>query len=163
LNRSLTQSYTRGGTFVTAFYAVLDPERRTLTYSRAGHNPPRLVRGDHVISLEECGALPLGILEDQKFAETTIGLETGDLLLLYTDGITETRGPAQATSGTAAAAQDLFGVERLDELLLDCCGASAGGCITRVREEVAAFSNHAAPADDQTLVAIRVGQHECGG
>jgi sigma-B regulation protein RsbU (phosphoserine phosphatase) len=161
LNRSLTRSYTRGGTFVTAFYAVLDPDQRTLTYSRAGHNPPRLVRGDHVISLEERGALPLGILDDQMFQETTIRLETGDLLLLYTDGITETRGAAQPTAGTAAKSHELFGVERLDHLLLDCCSETAGGCITRVRDEVAAFSNNAPPADDQTVVAIRVGQREC--
>jgi sigma-B regulation protein RsbU (phosphoserine phosphatase) len=158
LNRSLTRSYTRGGTFVTAFYAVLDPQQRTLTYSRAGHNPPRLVRGDHVISLEECGALPLGIVDDQKFQEMTVPLERGDLLLFYTDGITETRGPAQATAGTEARSQELFGVERLDQLLLDCGGTTAGGCITRVREEVAAFSNNAPPADDQTLVAIRVSE-----
>jgi sigma-B regulation protein RsbU (phosphoserine phosphatase) len=158
LNRSLTRSYTRGGTFVTAFYAVLDPERKTLTYCRAGHNPPRLVRGDHVISLEECGALPLGIVDDQNFQETTINLERGDMLLLYTDGITETRGPAQATAGTAARSHELFGVERLDQLLLACGGCGAGACISRVREDVAAFSNHAPPADDQTLVAIRVSE-----
>jgi sigma-B regulation protein RsbU (phosphoserine phosphatase) len=158
LNRSLTQSYTRGGTFVTAFYAVLDPERRTLTYSRAGHNPPRLVRGDHVISLEECGALPLGIIDDQKFREKTIPLERGDLLLLYTDGITETRGGGEATAGTAARSHELFGVERRDELLLSCGGCGAGACLSRVREEVGAFSNHAPPADDQTLVAIRMSE-----
>jgi len=80
-------------------------------------------------ALEECGALPLGIMDDQRFQEKTIPLERGDLLLLYTDGITETRSPGQATSGTAARSHELFGVERLDQLLLACGGCGAGSCI----------------------------------
>jgi sigma-B regulation protein RsbU (phosphoserine phosphatase) len=159
LNDRLTRSYTRGGTFVTAFYAVLDPATRTLTCSRAGHNPPRLVRGDHVLPLNaEGGGLPLGIMEKQEYGETTIGLERRDLLLLYTDGITETMAPAthRETPTSLALPREMFGVERLDALLLDCAAAtSADGCVERVRRDVAAFSANVPPTDDQTLIAMR--------
>src|SRR5262245_11363714 len=79
LNRQLEAMYTRGGTFVTAFYAVLDPGARTLTYSSAGHNPPRLVRGEKVIPLDKAALLPLGILPDQQYPEARATLERGDL------------------------------------------------------------------------------------
>ena len=149
LNGRLSRSYARGGTFVTAFYAVLDPASRTLTYARAGHNPPRLVRGDRVLSLDATGALPLGIIDGQTYDESTVTLERGDLLLLYTDGITEAMAPK------APGSRQLFGLERLDKLLLDCGAASADGCIARVRSAVAAFCGNQPPTDDQTLLAIR--------
>jgi len=104
LNEQLTRTYTRGGTFVTAFYAILDPSKRTLTYSRAGHNPPRLVRGDRVISLEENGAMPMGIADDLSYEESRIQLERGDLLLLYTDGITEAPSATNRTELVSGAA-----------------------------------------------------------
>src|SRR5262249_27618285 len=150
LNNQLARVYTRDESFVTAFYAVLDPAERTLTYSRAGHNPPRLVRGDTVLSLDENGSLPLGILEGQNHDEAMVRLGSDDLLLSYTDGITE--AAAQA-SGQAKA--DLFGTERLDAILLNCRQSSANECITRIRTEVAAFCGGAQPTDDQTLIAIR--------
>jgi sigma-B regulation protein RsbU (phosphoserine phosphatase) len=151
LNEQLVRSYTRGaGTFVTAFYAVLDPARRTLTYARAGHNPPRLVRGDWVVSLNENAELPLGIAEDEHYGQATVTLERGDLLLLYTDGITEAAAPMKP-----GESRRLFGLERLDALLLDGGARSAAGAIERVRAEVTAFCEGAAPGDDQTLIAIR--------
>ena len=150
LNEQLTRSYTRAGTFVTAFYAVLEPSTRTLTYSRAGHNPPRLVRRGRVVSLEENGALPLGILDAQPYCQSTVTLERGDLLLLYTDGITEAMPPLRG-----AEQRQLFGADRLDKLLLDCGANSAEECVGRIRTEVAAFSENAPPTDDQTLIAIR--------
>lgn len=149
LNDRLTRAYTRGGTFVTAFYAVLDPIARTLTYSRAGHNPPRLARNGQVFSLDREGGLPMGILEGQVYEQATITLEPGDLLLLYTDGITEAASPTKN-----AGMRQLFGVERLDELLLTC-SPGAGECINQIRSAVAAFTENAPPADDQTLIAIR--------
>lgn len=135
---------------MTAFYAVLDPAGRTLTYSRAGHNPPRLVRGDRVLSLDGAGGLPLGILEAQSYDQSTVTLQRGDLLLLYTDGITEAMAPLKG-----AKERELFGTDRLDQLLLDCVADSAEKCIGRIRTEVAAFSANAPPTDDQTLIAIR--------
>ena len=148
LNNQLARAYTLDGSFVTAFYAVLDPRERTLTYSRAGHNPPRLVRGDKVLSLEETGALPMGIFSGQTYQEAAVRLESGDLLLLYTDGITEAASP-QKEDGA------IFGTDRLDKLLLDCTATSADECIARIRAEVSAFSENAPPVDDQTLIAIR--------
>jgi sigma-B regulation protein RsbU (phosphoserine phosphatase) len=149
LNDQLTRSYTRDGTFVTAFYAVLDPSNRRLTYARAGHNPPRLVRRGCVRSLDETGALPMGILENQAYGQATVCLEPGDLVLLYTDGITEASPPPRNGE------RELFGVERLDDLLLACGANNAAECIERVRGEVAAFCANAPPIDDQTLIAIR--------
>jgi sigma-B regulation protein RsbU (phosphoserine phosphatase) len=150
LNDRLTRSYTRGGTFVTAFYAVLDPAARTLTYARAGHNPPRLVRGDRVLSLDETGALPLGIMSGQTYDQSTLTLEAGDLLLLYTDGITEAMSPLKA-----GESRQLFGTERLDKVLLECAARSPEECLGRIRAELAAFSETVPPKDDQTLIAIR--------
>ncbi|MCX5662130.1 MAG: PP2C family protein-serine/threonine phosphatase [Planctomycetota bacterium] len=152
LNSQLARTYTRGGTFVTAFYAVLNPKARTLTYAVAGHNPPRLVRGDRVVSLDEIGSLPLGIDANQVYEQATISLEPSDLLLLYTDGITEAMAPAKDGS------RELFGQDRLDGLLL---GRHAGAAntaeetIAQVREAVAVFSENAPPTDDRTLIAIR--------
>jgi sigma-B regulation protein RsbU (phosphoserine phosphatase) len=150
LNDRLALSYARGGTFVTGFYAVLDPSTRVLTYARAGHNPPRLVRGDRVLSLDATGALPLGIMDGQVYGEAAVVMERGDLLLLYTDGITEAMAPLKGSGP-----RELFGTGRLDALLLGCGAASAEGCIARVREEVAAFCENRPPTDDQTLIVIR--------
>jgi sigma-B regulation protein RsbU (phosphoserine phosphatase) len=147
LNDHLVRSYTRNGTFVTAFYAVLDPAARTLVYAAGGHNPPRLARGNHVIPLDEAGAYPLGIVPIQSFDESTLTLQSGDLLLLYTDGITEAMAPG--------VSHDEFGVERLDAILRASEKGSAAECLHRIRTNLAAFTANAAPADDQTLVAVR--------
>ncbi|MDB5330742.1 MAG: rsbU 2 [Phycisphaerales bacterium] len=150
LNDQLVRSYTRDGTFVTAFYAVLDPRTRRLTYSRAGHNPPRLVRRGCVTALDANGELPLGIVDQQSYGETTVTLESGDLLLLYTDGVTEA-APAHKRD----EARDLFGVERLDKALLDCGTCSAEECVCRIRSIIGDFRGNASLTDDQTLIAIR--------
>jgi sigma-B regulation protein RsbU (phosphoserine phosphatase) len=151
LNDTLTRSYTRGGSFVTAFYAVLDPATRTITYSIAGHNPPRLVRGERVIPLDEDGALPLGIEQGQDYEQTSVTLTAGDTLVLYTDGITEAMAPAAG----GADGRPLFGVRRLDRVLLDCRAASADEFVRRIRSEVTAFRGGAPASDDETLIALR--------
>jgi sigma-B regulation protein RsbU (phosphoserine phosphatase) len=153
LNRQLARCYTRAGTFVTAFYAVLDPSKRSLTYARAGHNPPRLahqgvLRGQ-IESLDQNGAMPLGILPDQTYRQTTVSLEHGDLLLLYTDGVTEARAPKRGVNMA-----ELFGIERLDQLLLDCGSGNAQQCIESIRQEIGRFSQNTPIIDDQTLIAL---------
>ena len=158
LNGHLARSYTRDGTFVTAFYAVLDPARRTLTYATAGHNPPRLVRrGGQVIPLNRNGDVPMGIIEGQTYRQATEPLAPGDLLLLYTDGITEAMAPTTTTTTTTSSgAREMFGVERLDRVLLDCgADCDAAGCLSRIQAALAAFCVGAPPTDDQTLIALR--------
>lgn len=151
LNRQLTRTYTRSGTFVTAFYAVLDPDARTMTYSAAGHNPPRLVRDGRVLSLDGAGSLPLGVVEDQRYGEATVRLEPGDLLVLYTDGITE----AMPARGSQAGRANLFGVERLDSVLLACGSIAARDCIDRILAAVQEHTQAAPAGDDRTVITIR--------
>lgn len=162
LNERLAGHYTRDGTFVTAFYSVLDPDAGTLTYSAAGHNPPRLVREGRVISLDQAGMLPLGIIDGQKYRQATVTLQRGDLLLLYTDGITEAMAPitppeprntlADAPQGRTHA---MFGLEGLDRVLLESGDDEPTRIIARIRAAVADFTRSAPPTDDQTLIAIR--------
>ncbi len=151
LNASLTRSYTRNGTFITAFYAVLNPESRTLSYALAGHNPPRLRRNDSILPLDQNGALPLGILPAQPYVETMVQLQANDLLLLYTDGITESPAPTPSITG-----RELFGTGKLDDLLVRCSAhTSPQECITCILDALTTFTNNAAPTDDQTLIALR--------
>ena len=93
----------------------------------------------------------MGIFQDQLYDQAAVQLEKGDLLLLYTDGITEAMAPAPRGGGP----RPLVGTDRLDALLLDCGNASAAACVARVRAGVTAFSGNAPPGDDQTLIAIR--------
>ncbi len=150
LNRHLTRSYTTSGSFVTAFYGTWAPSRRELTYAVAGHNPPRLRRGQRVEALDGVAGLPLGILAEETYAEARVTLEPGDLLLLYTDGVTETMAPADE-----AGFRDLFGTQRLDDVLRGCQACGAAETIERIREALGVFSAGAAPGDDRTMVSVR--------
>jgi sigma-B regulation protein RsbU (phosphoserine phosphatase) len=150
LNRHLAATYTKSGSFVTAFYATLDPIRRQFTYSSAGHNPPRLLRRGQVQSLDQTAGLPLGVSAKETYGEATIALEAEDVLLLYTDGITETMSPPDSTGS-----QELFGSDRLDALLIDCSRASSEDLINRICAELTNFSGGAPALDDRTLVSLR--------
>ena len=86
---------------------------------------------------------------DQCYGQSTIHLETGDLLLLYTDGITEAMAPLRGPS------RELFSLERLDALLLTCGKCSAKECIERIGSAVAEFRENQPATDDQTLIAVR--------
>jgi sigma-B regulation protein RsbU (phosphoserine phosphatase) len=148
VNRQLSHRYTSSNeVFVTAFYGVYDPTKRTLTYSSAGHNPPRLKRcGDgSVNSLEEVGGPPLGLFDELEYEQTTLMLAPGDILALYTDGITEAMDPGGAQ----------FGAHRLDAVLRQC-GLDANEMIRATVEAVDDFTGGEAPADDRTLLVAKV-------
>jgi serine phosphatase RsbU (regulator of sigma subunit) len=84
---------TRTDQFVTLFYGILDPATGTLVYANAGHCPPYLVSAQHTKVAQQLvrTGIPLGILEDRTWEQKTVQIVPGDVLLLYTDGITEAR------------------------------------------------------------------------
>lgn len=148
LNHHLTRRYTRdSGRFVTAFYAEFDPATRRLKFASAGHNPPRLRRCGQadVLSLDQANTLPLGIAPDWSFPVEAVDLQSGDRLVLYTDGIIE----------AANERGELFGAERLDGILKDCSG-TADQTRDRILQEIEAFTDSLPAADDRTLLVIDV-------
>jgi sigma-B regulation protein RsbU (phosphoserine phosphatase) len=134
--------------FVTAFVGIFRPQRRTVRWSRAGHNPP-LLRGSSagisVRLLDDVGDIPLGIAPQIRFEEATTTLAPGDTLVLYTDGIVEARGP----SG------EMFGVERIEDALRTCSGAPQCA-VDSITKALLAFEAGVRPGDDQTLLVMQV-------
>jgi len=137
------------GAFITAFSGTLDPGTGCFTYSCAGHPPPRLLRSaDHVVmSVEGASSLPLGILDDSShFGEESVQLRPGDLLLFYSDGVTEARSPEG----------EFFGVSRLDGMLRALpAHATPEMAVGVIEEALRSFSGIGAPGDDQTLLAVQ--------
>jgi len=155
LNNALWQGYAcgfdgGGASFVTAFYGVYDANTRILTHARAGHPQPRLYRQGRVCDLAGDGGLPLGILSDSAghaYPQTTTQLQPDDMILFYTDGITE----ARSHDGT------FFGYERLDLAFADCQPTgSPAAVVEAITTELASFSSLSRPADDQTLLVAIV-------
>ena len=132
--------------FATFFLARIDRDIR-LTYCNGGHNAPILLRaGGEAVPLER-GGLMLGVLEEAPYDEETVDLETGDRLVIYTDGITE-RANEQGEE---------FGVERLITSLRALPPALPARDVTvRVMAALEAFAGGVEPADDQTLMVLTV-------
>src|SRR3984957_1692573 len=131
--------------FTTLFCGVIDVPAGTLTYCNCGHNPPLLLRPDAGAfeTLPNCGP-PLAVIEGITYAPRTLALAPGDLLLLYTDGVTEAEDPQTAQ----------FGMQRLQQAILEARGTSARRVVEHLVARVAAFANGAPQSDDITCVAV---------
>jgi serine phosphatase RsbU (regulator of sigma subunit) len=131
--------------FTTLFCGVIDVPSGTMTYCNCGHNPPRVLRkGESVFeSLRSCGP-PLAIVDDFGYAPRSIALAPGDLLLLYTDGVTEAEN--------VEAAQ--FGEQRLEQAILEMRGHPAREVVEHVIKRVAEFAKGAPQSDDITCLAV---------
>jgi serine phosphatase RsbU (regulator of sigma subunit) len=138
---------TKPATFVTMFYARLNHKRRTLEYACGGHNPPLLVRRatGTVMLLEESGPI-LGILDDAQFSNTVITMDCGDLLTLYTDGVTEQENDAS----------EQFSAERLKSVLLKDENETAVEIVTAVADAVSAYAGKTEQEDDLTVVVAKI-------
>ncbi len=142
--------------FVTFFYGILDRMKATLTYTNAGHNPPLLLHPDGRLDRLTEGGLLLGFLADQAYLQGTAILESGDVLLLFTDGITEAVNPQAENRETK-----YFGEERLIEILRANAGRSVVDIQAAVLAAVTEHTRRSPQSDDITLVVIkRTGERE---
>jgi sigma-B regulation protein RsbU (phosphoserine phosphatase) len=144
--RILADAYTTQ--FVTVFYGVLDPASGTLTYANAGHNPPYLFsaqNGAKIQELDNTGP-PLGLrmFKDVAWERKTVQLAPGDVLVLYSDGITEAEDPGE----------EFFEEERLIEVAQANLGRPAQGIQGAILKEVHDFIDDAPQSDDITLVIL---------
>ncbi|HVN04998.1 MAG TPA: SpoIIE family protein phosphatase [Bryobacteraceae bacterium] len=131
--------------FITFFFCVLDPVTGELVYCNAGHNPPVIVRANGSVEYLEGGGPVLGILSIANYSDYRAKLEPGDLLAIYSDGVTE------ATNGK----EDEFGDERFAAVLAANRQKNAAEIVTAVSQALADFAAGAPQADDITLIAAR--------
>ena len=131
--------------FVTLFCGALNPETGELEYSNAGHNQPLLVRTSGSVEKLDVGGIPIGIIPDAKYEGATVTFEKGDVLVIYSDGISE----------SVNERDEEFGVERMIEVIRKNIDRSASGLRDRIDEALSRFVGTAAPVDDMTLVIVK--------
>lgn len=131
--------------FVTAIYGILDATNRTFVFSNAGHNPPLMVKSDGETRFVEYGDLPLGMFRNRRYHQHFIRFETGQTLVLYTDGITE----------AANADDEEYGNDRLAQRVLEGIELPAKQLIDFIRKDVADFTGRKFLDDDGTLFIIK--------
>jgi len=133
------------GQFVTLFYGALDTANRRLTYCNAGHTPPLLFRGGQHCELIE-GGIVLGIKPKAAYEERQFVLQKGDILLFYTDGLTETVDPEH----------EMFGRTRLIETVLRHVGGTAAQILDHVWHAARDFARGEPLHDDFTIIVLKV-------
>jgi len=133
--------------FATLFLAVFDPDTHQLIYSSGGHNAPILMRSDGTLELLEKGGLPLGAFDFGTYEEGLVLLDVGDLLFLYTDGLTETKD---------ASEEEEFGEDRLNRLLRNQREEDVSEIFQTVNRELAEFSGRKDADDDITMVGLKI-------
>ena len=144
VNKYLTESIPPNR-FVTLFYAELNPELGRLTFLNAGHNPPLIVHAGGTMEQLASGGLPLGIMADAEFREGRTQLLPGDVLVIYSDGVSEAVNPTG----------EEFGPTRLYEVVARNLDASASGIRDRIESALTKFCQGTPAADDITLVIVK--------
>jgi sigma-B regulation protein RsbU (phosphoserine phosphatase) len=141
----------RSDLFLSSFYTKLDTDTGRLIYANAGHNPTlwfRVSKGEFQ-TLSTPGIV-LGVLEDIRLEEQRVDVATGDLLVFYTDGVTEAITPDERE----------FGVARLREVVAANAASGAQQILEAVVEAVDAFTGDVPPFDDLTLVVVKRSPHQ---
>ncbi|MBL7075090.1 SpoIIE family protein phosphatase [candidate division KSB1 bacterium] len=131
--------------FITFFYGILHPQTGEVEYVNAGHNPPLLVRQTGEPEFLEKGGVILGVAPGLPYYKGTLSLSEGDLLVLFTDGVTEAKDPEDRE----------FSEERFYELIGKCRDSSTEEIVSRTLSEIDAFTSGMPQSDDITLVVIK--------
>src|SRR5262245_8425745 len=142
------QRYAATRKFLTCFFGLLEPDTGTLRYVSAGHNPALLRRAGGGVEQLKATGVPLGMFPNSSWKEETITLCRGDMLCVYSDGVTEAQN----------AAEEEFGLDRLEGVLAGQGALPPAALCRRIFDEVGAFAADVPQYDDQTLlIARRVG------
>lgn len=143
VNRRLLTESSANQMFVTVFYAVLDPAMRSITYANAGHHPPFLRRSSGDTERLPYGDLVLGLVNKVNLTDRTLNLESGDSLVAYSDGLTDTVNPKD----------EEYGFTRL-AAVISAAPATAPDILTHLLDDLAIFAEKAPPQDDITLLVL---------
>jgi sigma-B regulation protein RsbU (phosphoserine phosphatase) len=138
---------TGGSRFVTFFWGCLDHARRVFTYVNAGHNHPYLLHADGSVDRLDKGGMILGVMETTvPYEEGSAELREGDVLVLFTDGVSEAMN----------AASEEYGEERLEAVIRKAAGWGAQGLIDIIHQDIIAHAHGAPQSDDITMMVMRV-------
>ncbi len=147
MNRLLHRS-TGVNSYATFFYAQFDEDRRQLRYVNAGHNPPFLLRRVANAPIEELatGGIIIGMFAQSNYEEAALDLASGDVLMLFSDGVSEANNPNE----------DEFGEERLKDLLRRTADLPVKEMAAQILQELKDWMADAAQFDDLTFVLMKV-------
>jgi sigma-B regulation protein RsbU (phosphoserine phosphatase) len=140
----LVHETTDGDRFITSFYGLIDPEHKRLLYINAGHNPPLLLRADGTSKLLDEGGLPLGVFENSRYSESVVEFRSGDILVLYTDGVVEANNQRD----------EEFGLERLEKIVRAASDRRAHEIVGVITKAVDEYSDEVGGAEDDLTVSI---------
>ncbi len=132
--------------FATLFFIIYNRKTEELSFSNAGHGPLFCYRQSRgVCTRTSLDGVPIGIMEEVEYPQARIKLEPGDMIVMYTDGITEMRNPEK----------EEYGLVRLQNLMIENHDLNADEFIAKVVSDVDEFRGEAAPHDDMTVMAFK--------
>ena len=135
----------KSGMFVTLFYGVLDARSMTLSYVNAGHNPPMICRPDGSFSELPATGIAMGAMADADYSADSVRLGAGDVMVLYTDGITEAEN----------VRLEMFGTDRLEAVIRNFRTLSSQEISGKILDAIKEFCGDHPQSDDITLMVIR--------
>ena len=138
-------STTAAERYTVLFTAFLEPGARRMTYLNGGQAAPMLLRASGTMERLDVGGPPIGLIPVAPYREATIELQPGDLLVVFSDGVSEVNNPVG----------DIWNEEELEQVVRSCAGLSAREARARILDAAQRFGDGADPADDLTLTVFR--------
>jgi len=155
LNRFMFR-HTEAFQYATMFYGEVNAQERTLTYSNASHTPAILCRNNKITLLDEGGPF-IGILEDSTYNQEPVELQSGDVFVIYSDGVLEagiTQEPIDPDDDNPE--EDAFGQERLEAAIVENASLPADALLDAISDAVTRYASGNKQFDDITLIVMKV-------